>query len=68
MVHHNFRIGVDKKGKYYEIINSDYSIYGGSNLYNGEDIFTEDIEWNGRPQSMKIVLSPLSITLLKCGE
>ncbi len=68
MVHHNFRIGVPRKGKYHEVINSDYLCYGGSDLFNGEEIFTEDIEYNGHSQSMQIVLSPLSITILKCGE
>ena len=68
MVHNNFRIGVPKKGRYYEIINSDYLVYGGSDLYNGEDVFTEDIECNGHYQSIQIILSPLSLTILKCGE
>ncbi len=68
LVHHDFRIGAPKAGKYYEVINSDYAVYGGSDMFNGEDIFTEEIEYNGLPQSMKIVLGPLSITLLKCGE
>lgn len=68
LVHHDFRIGVPIAGKYYEVINSDYAVYGGSDIFNGEAIFTEEIEYNGLPQSMKIVLAPLSITLLKCGE
>ncbi len=68
LVHHNFRIGVPKKGKYTEVINSDRDVYGGSNIYNGADIFSEDIEMHGFNQSMQVVLSPLSITILKCGD
>jgi 1,4-alpha-glucan branching enzyme len=68
LVHHNFRLGVPKKGKYYEVINSDKDIYGGSNVFNGEDIFTNDIEMHDFEQSIQIVLSPLSITILKCGD
>ena len=68
LVHHNFLVGVPKKGKYYELINSDYLSYGGSDLYNGEDLFTKDISCNNYAQSLEIILSPLSITILKCGD
>lgn len=61
---HNFRLGAPFKGKYKELINSDYDVYGGSNIYNGAEIFTEDIEMHGFEQSMQVVLSPLSITIL----
>jgi len=68
MVHNNFRLGVPKKGKYYEVINSDKLEYGGSNVYNGGELFTQEIECNNRNQSLNITLSPLSVTILKCGE
>ena len=68
MVHHNFRIGVPKKGKYYEIINSDYGVYGGSNLFNGDNMFSHDIPMHNMDQSIDMVLSPLSITIIKCGD
>jgi len=68
LVHHNFRIGVPQKGKYIELINSDKEVYGGSNVYNGAEIFTEDIPLHNFEQSMQVVLSPLSITILKCGD
>ena len=67
-VHHNFRIGVPKKGKYYEVINSDKDVYGGSNIFNGNDIFTENVELHSFEQSIQVILSPLSITILKCGD
>jgi 1,4-alpha-glucan branching enzyme len=68
IVHHNFRIGVPQKGKYVEVINSDKSVYGGSNLYNGSDLFSQDIEMHGKQQSIELILSPLSITILKLGD
>jgi len=68
MAHHNFCIGVPKKGKYYEIINSDYGVYGGSNLFNGEDMFSSDLPMHNMEQSIELVLSPLSITIIKCGD
>jgi len=68
LVHHGFRIGVPVSGKYQEVINSDKGVYGGSNMFNGEPMFTEQIEWNGLEQSLQMVLSPLSITIIKLGE
>ena len=68
LVHHNYRIGAPAKGKYIELLNSDKDTYGGSNIYNGADIFSEDIPMHGFKQSMQIVLSPLSITILKIGD
>jgi 1,4-alpha-glucan branching enzyme len=68
IVHHNFMIGVPQKGKYIEVINSDKAVYGGSNMFNGDPMFTSDYECNGLPQSIELVLSPLSITILKLGE
>lgn len=68
IVHHNFRIGVPKKGKYIEVINSDKGAYGGSNMYNGEPMFTDDTPYNNQEQSLQMVLSPLSITIIKLGD
>lgn len=68
MVHHNFRIGVPKMGRYYELINSDYLVYGGSNLFNGKDMVSHDIPMHNMDQSIDMILSPLSITIIKCGD
>jgi len=68
MVHHNYKVGVPKAGKYYEIINSDSEVYGGSNIFNGEEIFSSEIPMHNMNQSVQIVLSPLSITIIKCGD
>ena len=68
VTHHNFRTGVPEKGTYTEIINSDRDVYGGSNVYNGLPITTEDIEMHDFKQSIEVILSPLSITILKFGE
>ena len=68
LVHHGFRIGVPVPGKYQEVINSDKGVYGGSNMFNGEDMFTEPIEYNEYAQSLQMVLSPLSVTIIKLGD
>ena len=68
LVHNHFEIGVPVQGKYFEVINSDKGIYGGSNLFNGKDIFSESKPVNGFDHSIDVVLSPLSITILKRGD
>jgi len=68
LVHNHFEIGVPVQGKYFEVINSDIDIYGGSNLFNGKDIFSESKPVNGFDHSIDVVLSPLSITILKRGD
>ena len=68
LVHHNYRIGVPKAGRYHELINSDKDVYGGSNQYNGADMITDDVPMHGMTQSLQMLLSPLSISILKCGD
>lgn len=68
IVHHQFRIGVPKKGTYHEVINSDAAVYGGSDLYNGQDMHSEDVPMHGFKQSIEVVLSPLAITIIECGD
>ena len=68
LVHHGFRLGAPMKGNYQEVINSDRDVYGGSNMFNGDKIFTQEVPAHGFDQSIQVVLSPLSITILKPGE
>ncbi len=68
LVHHAFRIGVPSMGTYHEIINSDKKIYGGSDMFNGEPLISEKVPFQGFEQSIELLLSPLSITMLKCGD
>lgn len=57
----NYRFGVPLKGTYREVINSDKHEYGGSGVFNGEDLNTEDIGSHGKDQSIAVTLSPLGI-------
>jgi 1,4-alpha-glucan branching enzyme len=68
VTHHNFRLGVPEKGTYIEVINSDKDVYGGSNIFNGNPIQSQDIEKHKFSQSIDAILSPLSITILKLGD
>nr|MCR5741890.1 alpha amylase C-terminal domain-containing protein [Gammaproteobacteria bacterium] len=61
----DYRLGVPMAGTYDEIINSDKDVYGGSNLYNGLPVKSEEIFSHSFMNSINIVLSPLSVTILK---
>jgi 1,4-alpha-glucan branching enzyme len=63
-VRHGYRVGVPDQGSYREILNSDLSRYGGSNLYNPGDIRSEQIPWHGRGQSIVLTLPPLAGVIL----
>lgn len=64
----NYRLGVPDAGSYKEVINSDSSYYGGSNVGNGSAIQTDNIEWMGLPQSISITLPPLAALVLKLNN
>lgn len=68
VTHHSFEVGVPKKGTYIEILNSDLEIYGGSNQYNGEKLFTYEGKKHNQEQYIKMLIAPLSITILKLDK
>ena len=57
--------GVPYDGKYREIFNSDSTRYGGSGLVNSRVKHARDIEWDDRPNSIKVNLAPLSVSILR---
>jgi 1,4-alpha-glucan branching enzyme len=61
----NYRIGVPASGFYREILNSDSSIYWGSNMGNAGGVYAEDVPFQYRPCSINVTLPPLSILLFK---
>jgi 1,4-alpha-glucan branching enzyme len=60
----NYRIGLPRKGKLKEVLNSDNSIFGGSGVVNCE-IISEKVHWNGRENSAEVKLPPLAVTFFK---
>jgi 1,4-alpha-glucan branching enzyme len=60
-----YRIGVPEPGWYAELLNSDASIYGGSNVGNGGGVATEPAAAHGFDQSLGVMLPPLGCLLLK---
>ena len=61
----NYRIGVPRPGFYKELINSDASCYGGSNLGLAGGAPTDHLPWHGQPYSLRLHLPPLGMLVLK---
>jgi len=61
-----YRVGVPARGTYREILNSDSSYYGGSNLGNLA-VPTEDVACMGHAQSIVVTLPPLAGVVLVPG-
>jgi 1,4-alpha-glucan branching enzyme len=60
-----YRIGVPEPGCYTERLNSDSEYYGGSNLGNQPELWTEEKPWMGHPYSLELTLPPLAGIILK---
>ncbi len=61
----NYRIGVPEPGFYRERLNSDSSLYWGSNMGNSGGVMAEDIPFQLRPYSINITLPPLAVVVFK---
>jgi 1,4-alpha-glucan branching enzyme len=61
----SYRIGVPRKGRWRELINTDSQYYGGDGNGNGGVVFTEDVARDGFEQSIRVVLPPNSTMLFK---
>ncbi len=65
VVRENFRIGVDQKGHWHERLNSDASIYGGSDLGNMGKVESMPVPCHGRAYSIVLTLPPLAFLILQ---
>lgn len=65
VVRFNYRIGVPLPGYYREVLNSDSSIYWGSNIGNKGGVLAEPVPIHGRPYSLNLVLPPLAVLVFK---
>jgi len=62
---HGYRLGAPRRGFWREALNSDASLYGGSNLGNAGGVEAVPVPYHGRPYSMTLTLPPLAIVFLK---
>jgi len=64
---HDYRIGVPTGGPWREVLNTDSSLYAGSNLGNGGLVWAQDAPWAGQPHSLSLTLPPLAAVYLQPG-
>ncbi len=65
-VHHAFRLGVPREGRYEERINTDSEHYGGSNVGTPfGQAASEPVPWHGRALSIVLNLPPLATVILE---
>ncbi|MDE6742753.1 MAG: 1,4-alpha-glucan branching protein GlgB [Lachnospiraceae bacterium] len=62
-----YKIGVPGMGRYREIFSSDAKAYGGTGMVNSRVIPSKDDECDGRDQSIRVTLAPLSISIFECS-
>ncbi|MDE2133193.1 MAG: 1,4-alpha-glucan branching protein GlgB [Alphaproteobacteria bacterium] len=68
IVRRAYRIGVPRAGKYREILNTDSTFYGGSDVGNLGDVWTEDRPSHGMAASLSLTLPPLGVLVLAPEE
>ncbi len=62
-----YRVGVPTGGQWREILNTDSSLYAGSNVGNGGMVWAQDEPWAGQPHSVCLTLPPLGAVYLRPG-
>ncbi|MTJ82706.1 MAG: 1,4-alpha-glucan branching protein GlgB [Telmatospirillum sp.] len=60
-----YRLGVPRDGWYEELLNTDASIYGGSDVGLGGGCQADPIPWHGQPYSVALRLPPLAALILR---
>jgi len=55
-----YRLALPRGGRWRELLNTDSSFYGGTDMGNLGGIEAEPIPWNGQPYSAEITLPPLA--------
>ncbi|RCS54274.1 1,4-alpha-glucan branching protein GlgB [Bremerella cremea] len=63
--HDNYRMGVPMAANYREVFNSDNSRYSGSDFINTDEVASEQINWNGRENSIQFRLPPLGTVVFR---
>jgi len=65
VVRENYKIGIPRKGKLKQVLNSDFKKYFGSGISNSKEIKIVKEERDGKPYSAEIALPPLSLVAFK---
>ena len=68
VVRHDYWLPVPEPGTYQELLNSDATIYGGSDILNPEPVISTPIPWDAEKHVVKMTLPPLAIVFWKKTE
>jgi len=63
-----YRLGLPRAGRWSELVNTDSTFYGGSDMGNLGGVHTEPIPWHGQPFSAEVTLPPLAALWLVPDE
>ncbi|MFD2247326.1 1,4-alpha-glucan branching protein GlgB [Pontibacter ruber] len=63
--HEHYRIGVPENGSWEEILNTDDSRFGGSNVLNSGPLQTVAEPYHGRNYSLELTLPPMAVVYFK---
>jgi 1,4-alpha-glucan branching enzyme len=64
---YGYRVGVPTGGPWREVLNTDSSLYSGSNVGNGGMVWALDEGWAGQPHSVCLTIPPLGAIYLRPG-
>ena len=64
VVREGYRVGLPKGGRWRELLNTDSSHYGGSDVGNAGAVIAEAVGWGGQAHSAAITLPPLAVLWL----
>jgi 1,4-alpha-glucan branching enzyme len=67
VVRYEYRVGVPTGGPWREVLNTDSSLYAGSNVGNGGVVWALDEPWAGQSHSLCLTLPPLGALYLRPG-
>ena len=65
VVRNDYRLGAPARGAWKEIFNTDAAMFGGSNVGNFGEVWTQDIPWQNRDCSLNIQLPPLAAVFFR---
>ncbi len=64
MPRHGYRLGLPRSQRWREVVNTDSTYYGGSDVGNLGGIQPEPIPWHDQPFSAEVTLPPLGAVWL----
>jgi 1,4-alpha-glucan branching enzyme len=62
---YNYRVGVNRGGRWQEVLNSDAPLYGGSGQGNLGGVVAAPVPWHGRDYTLHVTLPPLGMVAFK---